>query len=157
MSLSLLLPLPEGLEISTVSGSSEAVVVRILSHRSSSCCPVCSMPSSSIHSFYRRKPADLPCLGRPLRLVLTEKRVLLPGRHLSTENLYGASPGLPGTLLAPDHPVTHHDPSDRLRQHRQSGSALGSQAGDATDRHNAPLVPSLGPSARGHRRLHGWH
>ena len=74
MSLSLLVPLPEGLEITAISDTPEAVVVRVLSHRSSSHCPICSTPSSAIHSYYRRKPADLPCLGRQLRLVLTVKK-----------------------------------------------------------------------------------
>jgi len=74
MSLSLLLALPEGLEITAISATPEAVLVRVLSHRSSSCCPICSTPSSAIHSFYRRKPADLPCAGRPLRLLLTVKK-----------------------------------------------------------------------------------
>jgi hypothetical protein len=91
MSLSLLLALPEGLEITAVSDSSEAVLVRVLSQRSSSCCPVCSTPSFAIHSFYRRKPADLPCAGRPLRLLLTVKkffcRVASCPRKVFTERL----------------------------------------------------------------------
>lgn len=74
MSLSLLLQLPEGLEITAFSDTPEAVLVRVLSQRSSSCCPICSTPSFAIHSFYRRKPADLPCAGRPLRLLLTVKK-----------------------------------------------------------------------------------
>jgi hypothetical protein len=74
MSLSLLLALPEGLEITAISDTPEAILVRVLSQRSSSCCPVCFTPSSSVHSFYRRKPADLPCVGRPLRLLLTVKK-----------------------------------------------------------------------------------
>lgn len=91
MSLSLLLALPEGLEITAISDTPETVLVRVLSHRSSSCCPVCSTPSSAIHSFYRRKPADLPCAGRPLRLLLTVKkffcRVASCPRKVFTERL----------------------------------------------------------------------
>jgi transposase len=74
MLLSLMLSLPDGLEITAVSASAEAVVVQVISQRSSSCCPVCSTPSSAIHSYYRRKPADLPCAGRPLRLLLTVRK-----------------------------------------------------------------------------------
>lgn len=91
MSLSLLLALPEGLEITGISDSPEAVLVRVLSQRSSSCCPVCSTPSFAVHSFYRRKPADLPCAGRPLRLLLTVKqffcRVASCPRKVFTERL----------------------------------------------------------------------
>ncbi len=74
MPLSRLLPLPEGLEITAISDASDVVVVRVISRRSSSCCPVCGASSSAVHSSYRRKPADLPCLGRPLRLLLTVKK-----------------------------------------------------------------------------------
>jgi zinc-finger of transposase IS204/IS1001/IS1096/IS1165 len=37
-------------------------------------CPVCSTPSSAMHSHYRRKPADLPCTGHPIRLLLTVRK-----------------------------------------------------------------------------------
>lgn len=49
------------------------------------------MPSRSIHSYYRRKPADLPCAGRPIRLLLTAKkffcRVTTCPRKIFTERL----------------------------------------------------------------------
>lgn len=69
-----LLPLPQGLEITSISETPEELLVRVTSHRTSSCCPVCGVPSSAIHSYYRRKPRDLPCVGRPLRLLLTVKK-----------------------------------------------------------------------------------
>lgn len=69
-----LFPLPEGLEITSVSDTPEEVVVRVTSHRTTSVCPLCSTPSSAIHSSYRRKPRDLPCVGRPIRLLLTVKK-----------------------------------------------------------------------------------
>lgn len=91
MSLSLLLALPEGLEITAVNAAPDGVLLRVLSQRPSSCCPVCGAPSSAIHSFYRRKPADLPCASRPLRLLLTVKkffcRVATCPRKIFTERL----------------------------------------------------------------------
>jgi transposase len=69
-----LLPFPEGLEITSISEGTEEVVVRVTSHRRTSQCPVCGVPSSTIHSYYRRKPRDLPCAGRPIRLLLTVKK-----------------------------------------------------------------------------------
>jgi transposase len=69
-----LFPLPEGLEITSVSDTTEEVVVRVTSYRATSVCPLCSVPSSAIHSYYRRKPLDLPCVGRPIRLLLTVKK-----------------------------------------------------------------------------------
>ena len=32
------------------------------------------MASAAMHSFYRRHPQDLPCIGRPIRLILTVRK-----------------------------------------------------------------------------------
>src|SRR5690242_12782196 len=69
-----LFPLPQGLELTSISEASEEVIVRVTSHRPTSGCPLCGVSSSSIHSSYRRKPRDLPCAGRPIRLLLTVKK-----------------------------------------------------------------------------------
>jgi transposase len=69
-----LFPLPEGLEMTSIGETSEELLVRVTSHCSSSLCPQCSAPSSAIHSYYRRHPRDLPCTGRPIRLVLTVRK-----------------------------------------------------------------------------------
>jgi len=69
-----LFPLPEGLEMTSISDTAEELLVRLTSHRSCSPCPQCSMPSSAIHSSYHRHPRDLPCIGRPIRLVLTVRK-----------------------------------------------------------------------------------
>ena len=74
MSSSPLFPLPEGLEMTDVRETADEVVVCVTSQRESSPCPQCSMSSSAIHSFYRRHPQDLPCIGRPIRLVLTVRK-----------------------------------------------------------------------------------
>lgn len=69
-----LFPLPQGLELTSISEASEEVIVRVTSHRPSSPCPLCGVSSSTIHSYYRRKPRDLPCAGRPIRLLLSVKK-----------------------------------------------------------------------------------
>lgn len=69
-----LFPLPEDLEITSISETPEELLVRVTSHRQTSLCPLCSTPSSIIHSYYRRKPRDLPCAGRLIRLMLTVKK-----------------------------------------------------------------------------------
>ena len=69
-----LLPLPQGLEITSISEAPEEVPVQVNSHRPTSSCPCCATPSSAIHSYYRREPLDLPCRGRPIRLLLTVKK-----------------------------------------------------------------------------------
>jgi len=60
--------------MTSVSESAEAVLVRVTSMRTSSPCPLCSTPSTSVHSYYRRHPMDLPCVGRPIRFLLTVKK-----------------------------------------------------------------------------------
>jgi transposase len=69
-----LFPLPEGLELTAISQTSEELLVHVTSHRSSSPCPQCATPSSAIHSAYHRHPRDLPCVGRPIRLVFTVRK-----------------------------------------------------------------------------------
>ncbi len=66
--------LPEGLEMISVSDTAEELLVCVTSQRSSSPCPQCSMPSSAIHSSYHRHPRDLPCTGRPIRLLFTVRK-----------------------------------------------------------------------------------
>ncbi len=65
-----LFPLPEGLELTSISDTPEELLICVTSQRPSSFCPLCSKPSSAIHSDYCRHPRDLPCAGRPIRLVL---------------------------------------------------------------------------------------
>jgi transposase len=69
-----LLPLPKGLEITSISETETEVLVQVTSQRATSCCPLCGVSSSAIHNYYRRKPKDLPCAGRPIRLLLTVKK-----------------------------------------------------------------------------------
>ena len=86
-----LFPLPEGLEMTAINDTPEEVLVCVTSHRSSSPCPQCSMPSSAIHSSYRRRPRDLPCAGRPIRLVFTVRKFFCRNpdcsRNVFTERL----------------------------------------------------------------------
>jgi transposase len=74
MSVSPLFPLPDGLEMTSVGEMAEEVIVCVTSQRPSSPCPQCSVSSFAIHSFYRRHPQDLPCIGRPIRLILTVRK-----------------------------------------------------------------------------------
>ncbi len=69
-----LLPLPEGLEIVTIRATEQEVHIRVVSNRLSCACPRCSKPSCAIHSYYRRKPLELPCAGQVIRLELSVKK-----------------------------------------------------------------------------------
>jgi transposase len=69
-----LLPLPDGLEITSISEPEHELLVRVTSTRTHALCPICSTPSSSIHSYYRRKSLELPCTGKTVRLLLSVKK-----------------------------------------------------------------------------------
>jgi transposase len=91
MSTTPFLPLPDGLDITSISEVSDVLLVQVTSLRPSSVCPLCAEPSSAIHSFYQRKPMDLPCVGRPIRLLLTVRkffcREAMCSRKIFTERL----------------------------------------------------------------------
>jgi hypothetical protein len=55
-----LIALPEGLDILSVSEDTDELQVRVVSNCPCSFCPLCSTPSESIHSHYRRKEANTP-------------------------------------------------------------------------------------------------
>jgi transposase len=77
--------------MTSISDTPEELLVYVTSHRSSSPCPQCAMPSSAIHSSYHRHPRDLPCIGRPIRLVFTVRKFFCRnpqcGRKVFTERL----------------------------------------------------------------------
>jgi transposase len=86
-----LLPLPDGLDITSISVTEDELHVRVTSNRMSSLCPLCSTLSSAIHRYYRRKPLELPCAGKTIRLLLSVKkffcRVEACPRKIFTERL----------------------------------------------------------------------
>ncbi len=69
-----LISLPEGLDTISVSEATDELQIRVVSNRAFSLCPLCSIPSHALPSYYRSKPADLPCTGRPIRLLLTVRK-----------------------------------------------------------------------------------
>src|SRR5437762_5971850 len=76
MKAAALLALPEGMEIDQIQITQTGLVVSVISTTSSSCCPLCSQPSSHIHSYYHRTLKDAPCVGRQLELRLSVRKFL---------------------------------------------------------------------------------
>src|SRR5689334_161169 len=68
------LPLPDGMRILQVQITETGLVVCVVSTGSTSCCPLCTLPSSSIHSTYHRRVRDVPCGGRTVQLSLTVRK-----------------------------------------------------------------------------------
>src|SRR5438876_5449680 len=69
-----LLSLPEGMLIEQIQITENGVIVAVVATSSTSCCPLCSQPSSSIHCHYRRTLRDAPCAGCRVQLILTVRK-----------------------------------------------------------------------------------
>src|SRR5215469_11073571 len=60
MKAAALLGLPEGMEIDQIQITETGLVVSVVSTDPQSCCPLCSQPSSHVHSYYHRILKDAP-------------------------------------------------------------------------------------------------
>ena len=69
-----LLSLPEGMLIDQIQETESDVSISVISTHPTSCCPLCSEASSSIHSSYKRMVRDVPCGGRRVQLSLTVRK-----------------------------------------------------------------------------------
>lgn len=69
-----LLSLPEGMHVSQIQITENGIVVEVIATSPTSCCPLCSEPSASIHCHYRRILRDVPCAGRRVQLFLTVRK-----------------------------------------------------------------------------------
>jgi transposase len=80
---------PRGFVVDGVSSDGASVVIAVHPTSRASACPGCGAPSERIHSRYRRRLADLPMAGRPVRLVVMARRfhcdAVLCGRRVFAE------------------------------------------------------------------------
>ena len=70
MKAAALLGLASSMEIDQLQITETGLIVEVASTCPQSCCPVCSQPSSHVHSYYHRTLKDAPCVGRQLQLEL---------------------------------------------------------------------------------------
>jgi transposase len=69
-----LFSLPEGMQVSQIQITENGLVVEGIATAPSSCCPLCSEASESVHCHYRRVLHDVPCAGRRVQLLLTVRK-----------------------------------------------------------------------------------
>ena len=69
-----LLALAEGMQIDQIQITEEGLIIAVVATHPTSCCPLCSEASLSLHSHYRRVLRDAPCAGRRVQLVLTLRK-----------------------------------------------------------------------------------
>ena len=68
------LPLPEGMLIDQIQITENGLRVAVIATHPTSCCPLCSESSASIHSSYCRNVRDVSCGGRQVQLCLTVRK-----------------------------------------------------------------------------------
>lgn len=66
--------LPEGMLVEHIQITDNGIAVEVIATTPTSCCPLCSEPSESIHCRYRRVLRDVPCAGRRVQLFLTVRK-----------------------------------------------------------------------------------
>jgi hypothetical protein len=69
-----LLPLSKGMLIDQIQNTETSLMVRGIATYPTSCCPLCSHPSASVHSCYSRMVANVPCEGCQLPLCFTVRK-----------------------------------------------------------------------------------
>src|SRR5215207_164970 len=88
-----LLPYVPGLELEDAYLADHELVAILRSTAPAASCPLCGSASTSIHSHYRRAPADLPWGGYPVKLVLRVRKFFCKApsceRRIFTERLPG--------------------------------------------------------------------
>jgi transposase len=70
----LILPAADYLRLDEIVVDSQHITVTTTSCQTGSCCPSCGAVATREHSRYTRRPVDLPCVGRQLRLQLNVRR-----------------------------------------------------------------------------------
>jgi transposase len=76
MLVSQLLSLPPDVAVEELLLEKQVLTLVLASTQPTRCCPVCSQPSTRVHSRYTRTLADLPCQGRLVRLQIEVRRFL---------------------------------------------------------------------------------
>ncbi len=69
-----LLQLPEGMRLDQIQITEHGLMITVVAISPTSCCPLCSELSSSIHCHYQRTLRDVPCAGRQVQLRLTVRK-----------------------------------------------------------------------------------
>lgn len=69
-----LLSLPEGMRVEDIQLTELGFVIDMVTVQPTSCCPLCTQPSDSIKTHYRRTLRDVPCAGRQVQLVFTVRK-----------------------------------------------------------------------------------
>ena len=117
--MTLLFPVPGCRLVHVARDGPAALTIVAEAKHDHACCPSCRTVSTSVHSRYRRRPADLPASGKPVRLQLAVRR------------FYCRDPACPRRTFAERFPkllARHAQRTRRLADAQaRTGLALGGQ------------------------------
>lgn len=117
----LLLPDTDHLDLNQVTFADGIITVAASSSRPGATCPDCHRPSSREHSHYWRRPVDLPCAERQMRLCLLVRRFFCDNPMCERKTFAEQFPGIV---------VPYARRTNRLAaKQRQTGLELGGEAG----------------------------
>src|SRR5262249_42770488 len=95
MPIHALVPDPDRLEVLALAADRGMILLTVRTCGETARCPVCSRPTSRVHSRYRRTLADVPWQGLPARVVLWSRRFFCDAadcpRRIFTERLPGVA------------------------------------------------------------------
>ena len=103
---------PRGLSVESAALEDGEAVIVVRAASRASVCPGCGASSDRVHSRYRRRLADLPIAGHPVRLVVMARRfycaAVLCGRRIFAERFdSGLSRAMGAANVRLDH-IVHH-------------------------------------------------
>ena len=95
------LPALDGLAVTDVAVTPDAIVVAVTSTAPAARCPACERPSDRVHSRYRRTLAHLPANGRRFVLRVVARRSVCPNPGCDRAVFCERLPGLADPTPAP--------------------------------------------------------
>jgi len=72
----ILLPGPTRLRLTTLTTTTERIILDLTATQHAACCPTCASETTRIHSHYQRTVADLPWASLPVQLHLHVRRFM---------------------------------------------------------------------------------
>lgn len=116
-----LLPADAGVVITDLTVTADGVAVAVSTTAGTAACPTCCSLSTAVHGRYRRSLRDRPCLGLPVRLLVTARKFVC------------RRPDCPRRVFCervPELTTPHARTTGELADaHRSIGLALGGEAG----------------------------
>ncbi|QDU24243.1 Transposase [Urbifossiella limnaea] len=119
--LQTLLPADAGVRITDVAIDPAGVAVQLATTADAAPCPQCRSASTAVHGRYRRTLRDRPCLGRPVRLLVTARKFVCRRADCPRRVFCERLP----ELTAPH----AHTTGELADAHRHLGLALGGEGG----------------------------